>query len=212
MELKSLMAKIANVFVKGAASTIVINKSADADMNKGRGTNRNPFIGRVRIIETLSGFVMGTDYRKSIEAAAERNGNEGAEAVLKKNWHKPCSEFGEWFSTDIRTESKVYLKLQRNEKQVACKIEKVYLLDGKPATTEELNLIKSWLKAKSTGQSTTQTDLGLTKENEQHYLLTNLENVVSIKQKDRVLNIEHTTFDVTTIEIKGEETKVQVFA
>ena len=112
------MALIANEFGKGAASTIVVNKSADSSMNKGRGENRNPYLGRVMIEKTYTGYVMGTDYSRSLGNTAERMGNEDAEANLKKVWHKPCAEYGEWFSTDKKTESKIYLKLQRNEKQV----------------------------------------------------------------------------------------------
>ena len=50
-----IMAIIANEFVKGAASTIVVNKSADSSMNKGRGANRNPFLGRVIIAKEYCG-------------------------------------------------------------------------------------------------------------------------------------------------------------
>ena len=50
MERQELMALIANEFVKGAASTVVVNKLADSSMNKGRGANRNPFMGRVIIV------------------------------------------------------------------------------------------------------------------------------------------------------------------
>ena len=130
MDKREIMALIANEFVKGAASTVVVNKSADTAMNKGRGANTNPFMGRVTIEKTYCGYVMGTDYQNSIENTAERMGNEDADANLKKVWHKPCEEFGEWFSTDKKTESKVYLKLQRNAKQVGCKTTEVYYLDG----------------------------------------------------------------------------------
>jgi hypothetical protein len=111
MERNELMALIANVFEKGAACTVVVNKSADTAMNKGRGANTNPFMGRVLVEKTYSGFVMGTDYQTSIENSAQRMGND-AEANLKAVWHKPImGALGEWFSTDKRTESKIYLKL-----------------------------------------------------------------------------------------------------
>ena len=80
MEKRQIMALIANVFVKGAASTIVVNKSADTAMNKGRGANRNPFMGRVIIAKEYCGYVMGTDYAQSLENTADRMGNGGAEA------------------------------------------------------------------------------------------------------------------------------------
>ena len=185
MERQELMALIANEFVKGAASTIVVNKSADSSMNKGRGVNTNPFMGRVEIEKTYSGYVMGTDYQNSIENTAERMGNE-TDANLKSVWHKPIFGYlGEWFSTDKRTESKVYLKLQRNNKQVGFKTTEVYYLDGHVATAEELAEISVWLKKKSHTQSSTQVEMGIDAEHEQYFILPQLETIVSIKQGNK---------------------------
>ena len=185
MERQELMALIANEFVKGAACTVVVNKSADNSMNKGRGVNTNPFIGRVEIEKTYNGFVMGTDYQNSIENTAERMGNE-TDANLKSVWHKPIFGYlGEWFSTDKRTESKVYLKLQRNNKQVGFKTTEVYYLDGHVATAEELAEISVWLKKKSHTQSSTQVEMGIDAEHEQYFILPQLETIVSIKQGNK---------------------------
>jgi hypothetical protein len=186
MERNEIMALIANEFVKGAASTIVVNKSADTSMNKGRGANTNPFMGRVMIEKTYSGYVMGTDYQNSIENTAERMGNTDADANLKSVWHKPIlGELGEWFSTDKRTESKVYLKLQRNAKQVGWKTTETYYVDGHVATANELAALSVWLKKKSHTQSSTQTEMGIDAEHEQHFILPQLETIVSIKQGEK---------------------------
>lgn len=186
MERQELMALIANEFVKGAACTVVVNKSADSSMNKGRGVNTNPFLGgRVEIKKTYSGFVMGTDYQNSIENTAERMGNE-TDANLKSVWHKPIFGYlGEWFSTDKRTESKVYLKLQRNNKQVGFKTTEVYYLDGHVATAEEFAAISVWLKKKSHTQSSTQTEMGIDEEHQQYFILPQLETITSIRQGDK---------------------------
>ena len=183
-----IMAAIANEFVKGAASTIVVNKSADSSMNKGRGENKNPYLGRVIIAKSYSGYVMGTDYLTSIENAAERMGNDDAEANLKKVWHKPTERFGEWFSTDKKTESKVYLKLQRNAKQIGCKTTTTYYLDGHLASDEEVAQIEMWLKKKNHTISSTQADMGIDAEHEQTFLLMQLDTIVSIKQGEKVLS------------------------
>jgi hypothetical protein len=188
MEKIEVMAMIANGFVKGAASTIVVNKSADSSMNKGRGANRNPFLGRVIIEKTYNGYVMGTDYANSLENTASRMGNADTEANLKSVWHKPCEEFGEWFSTDKATETKVYLKLQRNEKQVGCKTTTTYYLDGFEATAEEVAEIEKWLKKKSTTQSSTQIEMGIDKEHEQHFILPQLDTITKIKQGEKEIN------------------------
>lgn len=185
MEKLEIMALIANEFIKGAASTIVVNKSADTAMNKGRGANRNPYMGRVIIEKTYCGYVMGTDYQNSLENTASRMGNDDAEANLKKVWHKPCAEYGEWFSTDKKTESKVYLKLQRNAKQIGCKTTTTYYLDGNLATAEEKAAIESWLKKDSHTQSSTQVEMGIDKEHEQYFILPQLDTIISIEQGDR---------------------------
>lgn len=186
-----IMRMITELFIKGAACTIVQEKLlTDKDMNKGRGANRNPYFGRVLMRKTFSGYVMGTDYARSVANAATRMGNEtSAEEVnLKSNWHKPLNgELGEWFSTDKATESKIYLKLQRNEEQIAHKITTEYYLDGHLATDEERASIEAWLKKKSSTQSSTQTDLGLNKENEQHFILPQLDTIAYIKQGDKEL-------------------------
>jgi len=185
MDRNEIMVLIATEFVKGAASTIVVNKSADTSMNKGRGANTNPFMGRVMIEKTYSGFVMGTDYQNSIENTAERMGND-AEANLKSVWHKPIGgELGEWFSTDKRTEEKIYLKLQRNAKQVAFKTTEVYYVDGHVATEEEMESLSAWLKKKSHNQSSTQIEMGIDKEHEQYFILPQLETIKSIKQGNK---------------------------
>lgn len=187
MEITQVMAMIANEFSKGVASTIVVNKLADSAMNKGRGANRNPFLGRVIIAKEYCGYVMGTDYANSITNTANRMGNDGAEAELKSVWHKPCEVLGEWFSTDKKTESKIYLKLQRNEKQIGFKTTTTYYLDGEVATDAERTAIESWLKKKSNNLSSTQVEMGIDKEHEQHFILPQLDTIVTIKQGDKVL-------------------------
>lgn len=191
MNIFELIQLIITTFTKGAASTIIQKKVlSEKEMNKGRGANRNPFLGgRVVMTKTISGVVMGTDYSRSLAAAATRMGNEttAEEVNLKSNWHKPINDGveGEWFSTDKATESKIYLKLQRNEKQVAYKVTTEYELDGHAATEEETAAIEAWMKKKSNTQSSTQTELGMTKDNEQFFILPQLDTITSIKQNDR---------------------------
>lgn len=191
MNIFELIQLIITTFIKGAATTIVQKKVlSEKEMNKGRGANRNPFLGgRVVMTKTISGVVMGTDYSRSLAAAATRMGNETTadEVNLKSNWHKPINDGveGEWFSTDKATESKIYLKLQRNEKQVAYKVTTEYELDGHAATAEETAAIEAWMKKKSNTQSSTQTELGMTKDNEQFFILPQLDTIVSIKQNSR---------------------------
>lgn len=193
-----MMDEIRSMFVKGATCTVVVNKDGDSSMNKGRGANRNPFLGRVTLRKTYSGYVMGTDYSNSLRNTAERMGNEGAEPNLKQNWHVAVDE---WFSTDRKTMSKFYLKLQRNEKQVACKVVTEYYVDGRAATPQEVCEIEGWLKSRSSTQSSTQVEMGIDKAHEQQFILPALESVTLIKQGNKVWT--PCKVKVSTIEVES---------
>lgn len=186
-----LMNQIMRTFNEGCASVVITRKSADSDMNKGRSAaNRNPLYGHVEVEAKYSGFVMGTDYSNSVANTAQRMGEDVSrdDVRLRETWHRPCDgEYGKWFSTDKRTATKCYLKLQRNEQQIGFKVEKTYFVDGHEATAEELATIKAWLKKDSNEQSATQKELGIDKEHEQHFILVTLENILCIKQNENVL-------------------------
>lgn len=182
-----MMATIATTFKKGAASTIVTIKSADTKMNKGRGTNLNPYLGRVTIVKTFNGYVMGTDYKSSLERIANRMGNQ-SQVELKKVWHKPCEYLGEWFSTDRATESKFYLKLQRNEQQKGFNTHEDFYLDGRKASEEEIEEIEKWIPKRKGTQSSTQVENGIDKAHEQHFILVQLESITLIKQGELELH------------------------
>ena len=51
--------EISNLFRKGCNTTIVIAKNCDDLMNKGRGANRNPYVGRLTKVETYGGWCLG---------------------------------------------------------------------------------------------------------------------------------------------------------
>lgn len=192
-----LMNQIMRTFNEGCASVVITRKSADSDMNKGRSAaNRNPLYGHVEVEAKYSGFVMGTDYSNSVANTAKRMGEEVSrdDVRLRETWHRPIKDeeaniegIGHWFSTDKRTATKCYLKLQRNEQQIGFKVEKTYFVDGHEATAEELATIKAWLKKDGNDLSATQRELGIDKEHEQHFILVTLENILCIRQNERTL-------------------------
>jgi len=177
---EEVMDLIATNVKKGVATIVVAEKSHDSAMNKGRGENRNPFLGRVIVRKTYSGFALGTDYKKSVENTAKRLGNDEPQVTLRENWHEPCALFPEFFSTDKKTKSKVYLKLGRNENQIGYKTTCVYFLDGREATTNEVEEIKRWETKKNHNISSTQLEVGIDAAHEQHFLLPQLDTIVSI--------------------------------
>jgi len=179
-----VMSVIAQNIKKGAGTVVILEK--DYSMNKGRGNNRNPYLGRVTQKSVYHGYGLGMDYKACIEGAAERATGEKVEAKLKDNWHKPCSLYPEFFSTDKSTESKIYLKLQRNEKREACDIDTYLFLDGiqvtDPALKEQITAWKAGKKDKDK-LSSTQKEIGLEKgKNSEEFNLLTLSNVTSITQ------------------------------
>lgn len=183
--------EISNIFKKGCNTTIVIAKSCDDMMNKGRGANRNPYTGRLTKVETYGGWVLGIDYSNACQSAAVASGSTST-FVAKETWHKYYNEF---FETDKKTESKFYLKIQVSEMQ-GSKVDTTYYVDGKPISkdSETFAEIKKWFKAKNNSQSSSQVAAGVDAAHERIYKVVKLENVRSITQGDR-----HVEYDTDTI-------------
>lgn len=160
---------------KGASVKVVSFK--ETKMNKGSKLNRNPFLGRVFEQTTIGGWVVGTNYSNSCQNAAERSGSEET-FEAKKSWHVYYNDF---FETDKATGMKFYLQLQKSAK-TGCKMEKVYYLDGVPATDEEIAMIKEWLPKSEHQQSSSQIEAGIDAEHERQYILVTLANIKTIEQ------------------------------
>lgn len=183
--------EITNLFSKGCNTTIVIAKSCDDMMNKGRGANRNPYLGRLTKVETYGGWCLGVDYSNACQNAAIASGSTST-FVAKETWHKYYNDF---FETDKKTESKFYLKIQVSEMQ-GSKVDTTYYVDGKPISKDSDTFaeIKQWFKTKSSSQSSSQVAAGVDAAHERVYKVIKLENVRSITQGDR-----HVEYDTDTI-------------
>lgn len=179
---KELMMKIEDIFAKGVYSSVVMEKAlTENDMRKGRGANANPYFGRVSVVIEYGSYMLGTDYISGVVSAAIRSGNTEItreDVKTKPVWH---IRYDDWFNTDRATQSKFYLKIQTNKDHTS-KSTTTYYLDGHKATEEEFNAFKGWLKGGSKEQSSTQTEVGVSKEHEQEFKLIALRNIVSIKQ------------------------------
>ena len=183
--------EISNIFKKGCNTTIVIAKNCDDLMNKGRGANRNPYLGRLTKVETYGGWCLGVDYSNACQNAAIASGST-ATFEAKESWHKYYNEF---FETDKKTESKFYLTIQVSEMQ-GSKVDTTYYVDGKPISKDSSTFaeVKQWFKTKSSTQSSSQIAAGVDTAHERVYKVIKLENVRSITQGDR-----HVEYDTETI-------------
>ena len=183
--------EISNLFSKGCNTTIVIAKNCDDLMNKGRGANRNPYLGRLTKVETYGGWCLGVDYSNACQNAAIASGSTST-FVAKETWHKYYNDF---FEIDKKTESKFYLKIQISEMQ-GSKVDTTYYVDGKPISKDSSTFaeVKQWFKTKSSTQSSSQIAAGVDAAHERVYKVIKLENVMSITQGDR-----HVEYDTETI-------------
>ena len=183
----SVVSNISNALAKGQSTQVSIYKSLDEIMNKGRGANKSPYIGRVYKREIYGGWVVGTNYSTSCKNASTRSGGNG-EFQGKPSWH---TYFNDFFETDRATRTKFYLQLQRSEKQ-GSRVETTYYLDGKelPKDSQEFEDVAKWFKAKPTPkQSSSQIASGISAENERHYILITLANIERIKQGEREITL-----------------------
>lgn len=194
---KKLVEQLSKVLRK-VASTISYTKSADDKMyarengSRSKSAMENPFKGRVTIVATQSGYVLGTSYENSVAGAAVRSGatsdKKDVEVETKKVWHKGYNDF---FNVDRATESKFYLKVQasNSQKENFCKDTFTWYIDGKeinPHTYVENGVaMANFLKpVKEKSMSSTQIEAGVTSDNEQHYFLVAVENLTSITQNE----------------------------
>lgn len=156
-------------------------------MNKGRGENKNPYVGRLTKVETYGGWCLGIEYSTACQNAALASGST-EQFVAKESWHV---YFNDFFEVDKKTKTKFYLKAQVSERQ-GSKVESTYYLDGKEIDKDSdlFADISKWFKKKNTTQSSSQVNAGISSEYERKYIVIKLENIRSIIQGDRQVHYE----------------------
>ncbi len=179
---------LSNSLKKGVSVQVVSFK--ETTMNKGSKLNRNPFLGRVMERTTIGGWVVGTNYSRSCQNAAERSGSSET-FTAKPSWHTYYNDF---FETDRATGTKYYLQLQKST-GTGCKTEKVYYIDGREATEAEVAMISEWLPKSEKKQSSSQVEAGIDKGHQRDYMCITLANIETITQGDFQYNIVKVSSD-----------------
>jgi hypothetical protein len=180
------------IFVNSISATLKagvfteVQTLAPAKMNKGRKPNVNPYLDRVLVRTTFVNVQLGTNYLNSVNNSAERSGSNTKAETTKPNWNAYYNQF---FDINRNKPNNYHLQVQYTA-SMNYKIHKVYYVDGKEATPQEIDEIKSWLVKSSGAMSSTQQEAGVSEENQRFYCLPQLENIVYIKQGDRVTDIQ----------------------
>lgn len=135
---------LSNTNVGGQFVNVVMN--TEPEMNKGRGANRNPFLGRVRKI-SVANYRFNADYERICRAKQIRNGEEPtfkAEPISGRHWANDTTLRNkvEQSNKDNTLYMRLYVAPNDGYKSV-------YLLDGKMATPKEVEQIKAWFPKKS---------------------------------------------------------------
>lgn len=141
---------LANVKVGGQFVNVVMNTAPE--MNKGRGANRNPYLGRVRKI-SVANYRFNADYERICRAKQVRNGEEPtfiADAIKGRHWL--IRNKVEQSNNDNSLYMRLYVAPNDGYKAI-------YLVDGKVATPNQVEEIKSWLTKK--GHSKKQLEAGI---------------------------------------------------
>ena len=133
---------INNCTNKGRLVSVTLN--TEPKMNKGRGANKNPFIGRVNKVSTAS-YRFNSDYEQTINNRLIKEGKEPnfkAEPMSGRVWLDVNK-------IEVHENGTKYLRLYQNKN--ACR-KSIYYIDGREATPNEIAEIKMWLTKQSQPQ------------------------------------------------------------
>lgn len=130
---------------RGGGQFVNVVMNTEPEMNKGRGANKNPFMGRVRKI-SVANYRFNADYEAGCRAKQKRAGlepNFKAEAMSGRHWL--VRNKVEKSNKDNTLYMRLYVAPNDGYKSI-------YLLDGKIATPKEVQAIKAWFPKKSHSQ------------------------------------------------------------
>jgi hypothetical protein len=127
---------------KAGGQFVNVVMNTEPEMNKGRGANRNPFLGRVRKI-SVANYRFNSDYERICRKRQVRNGEEPtfvADAISGRHWLVRNK-----VEQSNKDESTLYMRLYVAPNDgYKC----IYLLDGRLATPNEVTEIRAWFPKK----------------------------------------------------------------
>lgn len=151
-------------------------------MNKGRGANTNPLLGRVEK-RSICRFKFNADYERAIRNKQERLG------VTPDFKTEPMKGKGWLVNNKVEkslTDDTLYMRLYIVPQQ---KINVTYYVDGREATKEEIETIKQWLP--KTSKSVKQLEHGIPLDEQLEIRSPKFDSLVKLRMDRKEITIIH---------------------
>lgn len=166
--------EIVSQALKSGQFGYTIITATEPKMNK---TN-NVYYGRVKKISVYKNAMIGCSYENVINTRREA---EGKAADFDAQAPKGKTFFNKFFYQSIKEPETFYLKIIFYKTQT--RVESAYLVDGRPATDQEIQEIKGFMPKPASAAPYQ----GLEEENEVRIISPKWDNVLQIKQGDKVI-------------------------
>ena len=156
---------------KAGGQWVCVSMASEPTMNKGRGENRNPYLGRVQKL-SVAQYKFNADYERGCRARQKRLGiepNFESGPMKGKNWFAPNKVE---ISLDGLT---YYMRLYVTPN---CKTKVKYMVDGREATSEEIAEIKAWFPKKSISKK--QLEAGIPEDEQLEIRSPKIENIIYV--------------------------------
>lgn len=173
MNIQKVVDEVSAKLNKGQFGYVVVTKTTPK-MNK---TN-NPYFDRVEKISTYSNAMLGCSYSNVVN---NRLQNEGKEANFTAEAPKGREKYNAFFDRSLKDPNTYYLKIAFYKQQT--KVTSNYLVDGRLATAEELEQIKTFMPSRSSSAA----HQGLEEADEVKMVAVNFNNVYGVVQGEKVL-------------------------
>jgi hypothetical protein len=172
--------------VKGS-QFVGVTTRVPLEMRKGRSkANRNPYYGRVEIVKTRTLFFGWLDYEDTINNRVERNGGEGTfktQAMYGRKWlHYGKVEQNKY------DENRLYIRFY-TPKDNPFTFE--YLVDGVPATKEQIEEFSCWIVEKDEDYSAKQGAVGLAQGEQVFPRCPMVEHILSVRLNHTEIILVH---------------------
>lgn len=178
---EELVEYLSNYKAKGRF--VSVEMMTEPKMNKGRGTNVNPYFGRVEK-KSICRYKFNADYENAIRNKQIRLGvtpDFNSEPIKGKSWLVYNK-----IEKSLSDENTLYMRLYIVPQQ---KVSVTYYIDGRLATEDEITIIKQWLPKSSS--SIKQLEHGIPIDEQLEIRSPKIENLIKIRMDKKEITVIH---------------------